>query len=377
MPTVALVLVLIVGFIILKVIGVDYFQTWLRNPALIIFVLVALLSLSWSVYFDASLYKIILFVFATVAGSYIAVAYDLKGVIKVVTWAAVVSIVLSILILIFIPNGIMQNVPYVGSWRLLFWHRNHTGDLMAYFNALFLFRVLSPAVKPLRVKIFDVAFYLLSLVLVFGARSATGIVVFGVLHFILLVGFAWLKWRHLLKPIHYYLFAAFLLIMGIVFFLNVGFFFGLLGRSANLTGRTPLWRDLIFNFWTQKPWLGYGYGALWMQRDFRYLMMERQGWSLFPVFFSDNGFIDILLNLGLAGFIPFAAMFFSCGYGSFRHAISSKNWEVFFLPLTLMYVLVGNLSYSFLLEVDQFVWILLIITVFATTRLSQGQNRTA
>jgi O-antigen ligase len=135
-----------------------------------------------------------------------------------------------------------------------------------------------------------------------------------------------------------------------------------------MTGRIPLWQDLLSNIWTQKPWLGYGYGALWMQESFRYLMMERQGWTLFPVFFADNGFLDILLNLGLAGFIPFAIMFVSRWFQSMYYAISSKQRSVFFLPLTFTYVFVGNLAYSFLLEVDQFVWTILIIAVFLTSQ---------
>jgi len=82
----------------------------------------------------------------------------------------------------------MSDYPYTGSWRGLFWHRNHTGDLMAYFSAVFMFRLLNPSEKPIRIRIFEVVFYLLSLALVFGSRSATGIIVFGICILLYLFG---------------------------------------------------------------------------------------------------------------------------------------------------------------------------------------------
>jgi O-antigen ligase len=366
-PSIVIAFLLVVAFIKIKGIVGTYFDIWKKNPFLLFFLAISVLSLIWSVYFPATLYKLLFLLFASAVGSYISIRFGLKGSIEVLTWAAVLGVTLSLLAIVFLPNATMYNPPYTGSWRGIFWHRNHMGDIMAYFNAIFLFRLVNFSGRPLRAKIFEIVYYFLSLVLVFGSRSATGIIVLFALHSFVVLCYAWLKWHPRLKSRHYYLITGVLATAAIIVFTNLGFFFGLLGRSANMTGRVPLWQDLLSNIWTQKPWLGYGYGALWMQQSFRYLMMERQNWNLFPVFFADNGFLDILLNLGLVGFIPFALLLISRWIQSIYIAITSKHWIDIFLPLTFTYVFVGNLAYSFLLEVDQFVWTLFIIAVFLTS----------
>ena len=131
-----------------------------------------------------------------------------------------------------------------------------------------------------------------------------------------------------------------------------------------MTGRVPLWQDLFSTFYLQKPILGYGYGALWMQKSFRILMQIRHQWSI-QVYFADNGFFDILLNMGLVGLLAVPEHLSSrlvCG--AFKQAITYKSWIYFFPFLTFLYIFIGNLTYSFLLEVDQFVWMLLVIMVF-------------
>jgi len=244
------------------------------------------------------------------------------------------------------------------------------GNITAFFNMIFLIKLLFDSVQ-LRKKIIYFMFYVLSAVLVFGSHSATGVIIFLVLNFATILGFFWLRWYSRIKLWHYYFAGAFMLIAAIILITNIGFFFGLLGRSANMTGRIPLWQDLFLNIWSRRPILGYGYGALWMQESFRELMKNSQGWTLFPVFFADNGFLDILLNLGLLGFLPFLAMFGAYGVRSFQKVVATRSWRDMVPLLSFIYFLVGNIAYSFFLEVDQFVWMVLIILVFATTKLEQ------
>jgi O-antigen ligase len=140
----------------------------------------------------------------------------------------------------------------------------------------------------------------------------------------------------------------------------------MLGRSASMTGRIPLWEDLFNRVYLQEPLLGYGYGALWMQKSFRIAMQIHHGWA-YQVYFADNGFFDILLNTGLVGLLLFLGVYLPMGIRAFQLAIHRKTWTHFLPFLTFLYILIGNLTYSFLLEVDQFVWILLVIMVFLTT----------
>ena len=345
----------------------EYFNTWKNNKLLILFLFYALTSLLWTVYPPATLYKFFFLFFSTIAGSYIAIRYKIRGVLNVLVWAGAIFSILSVLVIMNIPLiGIMQNQPFVGSWVGIFWHRNHTGNIFAFFSIIFLLRFISDQNLTRNQKTIFALLYLLSALMVFGSRSATGVIVFLFLHFVLGLIVIWLKFYDRFRPWHYYAICILLITGFIVFITNTAFFFGLLGRSANMTGRIPLWEDLAQNFFLQKPLLGYGYGALWMQKSFRILMQLRHGWP-YQVYFADNGFFDILLNTGLLGFLLFMAVYVPLGIRSFKAAVNTKSW-IWFLPvLTFLYIFIGNLTYSFMLEVDQFVWMLLVIMVFLTT----------
>lgn len=344
-----------------------YFSAWTQNKLLALFLIYALLTLFWTVYYPATLYKLIFLSFSTIAGSYIAVRYGFRGVLDVISWVGAICGILSILVVLNYPFvGVMQTPIFLGSWVGIFWHRNHAGNIFAFFSMVFLLRLLLDDKLTRNRRIVIALFYLLSAMMVFGSRSATGIIVFLFLHFTVGLTFLWLKCHERMKRWHYYAAAALLLVGFLVFITNTGFFFGLLGRSATMTGRVPLWQDLFNNFYLQKPLFGYGYGAFWMLKIFRKILQIRQGWAT-QIYFADNGFLDILINTGLVGFLLFLSVYIPMGVRSFLQGIHSKDWIHFFPFLTFLYIFIGNLTYSFLLEVDQFVWMLLVLMVFLTT----------
>jgi O-antigen ligase len=263
------------------------------------------------------------------------------------------------------PLGIMRNEPFVGSWVGLFWHRNHTGSIFSFFSTLFLMRFLWDIESGTLSRSLFVLFYLLSVLFVVMSRSAAGIIVFLYLHLLIFIVSIWLKFNDRIKKWQYYIVAAVLLLGALIFIFNTEYFFGLLGRSSTMTGRVPLWQDLWSTVFAEKPVLGYGYGALWMQESFRHLMQSRHNWK-YEVFFADNGFFDVLLNLGLVGFMLFMGFYLDLGVESLKNLIKEKSWLLAIPLLALNYVFIGNLAYSFILEVDQFVWVLLIIWGFTT-----------
>ena len=54
-------------------------SAWKKQIFLILFLLFSVCSLVWSVYLEASLYKISVFLFASLMGVYLAVRYDVRG----------------------------------------------------------------------------------------------------------------------------------------------------------------------------------------------------------------------------------------------------------------------------------------------------------
>ncbi len=365
----AWMLVLVGAFFVLRTRDLlsSFLAAWKRNRFLIIFLAFAVVSVVWSIYVPATIYKFLLLMFSALAASYIGVRYTRYGILDLLSWIGGVFAVLSILVVVYFPFvGIMQNQTFFGSWTGIFWHRNHTGNLFAFFNSIFLFRLLFDDRARTSGKVILFAFYILTAAMVFGSRSATGVIVFLFLHFVVALTAFWLKFNTSIKAWHYYAFAIVLIAGFLVFVTNLGFFFGLLGRSASMTGRVPLWQDLFSRVYLERPILGYGYGALWSLKSFRLEMQFQNNWS-HQIYFADNGFFDILLNLGLVGFLLFLAVYISLGVRGFKQAVVTKSWIDFLPLLTFLYILIGNLTYSFLLEVDQFVWMLLVLMVFVTT----------
>jgi exopolysaccharide production protein ExoQ len=77
---------------------------------------------------------------------------------------------------------------------------------------------------------------------------------------------------------------------------------GLFGRSSDITGRTELW-SWVVKMIASRPWLGFGFSGFWKGGSSESAFLEKAiGWS--PMY-SHNGYLEILLSLGLAGFLLF------------------------------------------------------------------------
>jgi exopolysaccharide production protein ExoQ len=365
----ACLIIVVVVFVQLKLLSLwpAYLSLWKKQIILIIFAIYSLCSLAWTVFLKASLYELALFLYASVVGVYLVVRYDKHEGLKIIQGIGVFCVIASFALLFtFPPLARLDNI-YEGAWRGIFWHRNHMGSLMAFFSSVFLLMVfLSLPQKNISQKkqfFNNVLCFILAAILVFGSRSATGIILFFVLNVFVILAYLWLSIRQRLTNRHYLAFAIFIGVSAIILLLNMNFIFGLLGRDSTLTGRTKIWTDLISRVWVVHPIFGYGFGALWNQEAFRIAMQTRHGWS-FQVFFSDNGYLDFLLNLGVTGLLIFLMFFVKTGIQVVKNFFEKATLPSLFPLLIFIYVLVANISYSFFLEVDQFVWMLLIMAAF-------------
>jgi len=94
------------------------------------------------------------------------------------------------------------------------------------------------------------------------------------------------------------LFLAGLVVCFVLFGMDTGTFTELLGRSKDLTGRTDLWRS-VGSMILARPLLGYGFSGFWSGASIESYAVENfVGWS--PTY-SHNGYLEILLNLGVVG----------------------------------------------------------------------------
>ena len=113
--------------------------------------------------------------------------------------------------------------------------------------------------------------------------------------------------------------------------------FPLIGRDSSLTGRVPLWEE-CFKMIVQRPLLGYGYSSFWNadSRDVQYLW-QVIGWDA-PN--AHDGYIDILLQLGIVGLILYMGMWASILTRAVRHArngtLPEAVWMLLFMTVNIL-----------------------------------------
>ena len=77
----------------------------------------------------------------------------------------------------------------------------------------------------------------------------------------------------------------------------------LMGRddstAQSLTGRIPVWHECL-SFIGRRPFIGYGYNAFWTERHI-YEISDRSDWGVAGVPGALNGYLDIVLGVGLIG----------------------------------------------------------------------------
>jgi O-antigen ligase len=342
-----------------------YLEMWRINWLLALFVGLAFLSILWSVAPVSTVFRALELLFATVLAAYFGMRILPEKMMEILFWFGAVLFIVSIgLAYGAPPTGTMYWEPFHGAWRGAFWHRNHLASIAALLNAIYLCRILIAIQTRDRNGWLDGFFYLISLVILIYARSATGYIILIVLNAFVLCAWVWLKIQDRLKKWHYLILLVAGILAAILVLSNLGFVFGLFNRSSTMTGRLPLW-DYLFSVAIQNFWAGHGFGALWTLDAFREQAMHLSSWSA-PPLIADNGFLDIFLHLGIIGVFILLAVLILFAVRAVRSALAQKSIPGFFPLLILVYALFANISFSLFAETEVFVWFLIVASLFMT-----------
>ena len=349
-----------------------YKAKWRINFFILGFVLLCLLSLAWTVHLIGTIYHVLILIFTTFLASFLGVYFTSRKFLTILFWFASVTVLASWLLLLFFPNAAIMGDPHAGSWRGVFWHKNFTGSLMAFGTIIFLlYGFTATRHNTGRITVCVIG-YLLSLVYTVFSKSAAGVAIWFGLSMAAVILFIWSKIRVRLTRPHYILIAALVLAIGLLAILNLDFVFGLVNRESTLTGRLPLWNYLI-SIASQRPILGRGFGAVWVVEEFQLQTTLAQGWS-FAITNGHNGFIDILLGLGIVGFLSVLVIYFITLYRTGKYFINESKFENSLPFLVIIYFLLSNLTISFFLEFESFHWILLVTALFLATPATKREN---
>ncbi|CAN7320968.1 O-antigen ligase family protein [Rhizobium sp. LjRoot30] len=224
--------------------------------------------------------------------------------------AILIVLAINVLVVFFLPQTGIAGFPTDGAWRGLFTQKNVLGRIALIGVLIGLFRVFSPGRRK---RTENLVLLCSSVVVIIGTRSATAVAVLiialGLLTLVLIL-------RHARVGIGVATFGVGLggLLAASVALLTFDEMAAAIGRNATLSGRLPLWDELL-RIGGKAPLLGKGYGAFWSpENEDVILLWSRLGWM--PVQ-AHNGYIEIFLQLGAVGLVLVVLMLVSLGCSSF------------------------------------------------------------
>jgi O-antigen ligase len=136
---------------------------------------------------------------------------------------------------------------------------------------------------------------------------------------------------------------------------NLAGFTGMLGRDETLTGRTELWAALLPEV-DRNPVLGHGYASFWTT-DRRVLYGLPSG---------HNGYLDILLEMGVVGLAFYCVWLLSCLRQLHRALAEEYDWASLGICLLLMAV-ACNISESALTTLSEHTTAVLALVSFTVS----------
>ncbi|MBO0348028.1 O-antigen ligase family protein [Phormidium pseudopriestleyi FRX01] len=348
--------------------------TLVKNSFLWSFVLILLLSTSWSETPDYTLRTALVFGLITLVSAYIGKQYSFEKLDKILRWSLALNAILSAYYALAVPSIGINTTK--NSWQGINSHANPFAALMALSSALWLFEAFS---NPKR-RWLSVGLTLFSLYALNSAESAGAKVNFLGLTCILLAA-------RFLNRLNFR-WAMFVIVIFLVFGIGLSIVVTEnleaivvdgLGKDLTLTGRTPLWEYLIKEKIALRPWLGYGFHGFWQPwrgsdnpaanaLDGKLWMPSGDGFWTPP--HAHNGFMEIILEVGWVGFAIFALSFITTLVGAVRCLVQKDSGYKAIdsiLPMILfLYVIFPNLTISRLTEPTE-IWCFYVIIAVGTS----------
>lgn len=281
----------------------DTIRAALRQPFLIVLLMICAASTLWSIAPDQTFRRVIGLGFTCLGGIMLAVRYPWPKLAEVLAASFAILAVIALVVSVAVPSvGVMHEL-FPGAWRGVWPDKNALGGNMAIG---FVIMAGAAALNPRRALLWG-GFAVLALFLVLMSSSKTSLVAlllgFGGLMFVAIgrrhaalgVGAVWLAVLAVVMVLGVFLFAADL-------------FFEILGKDATLTGRTKIW-DAALRQIALRPWTGYGYGVVWDVKD----KWAPLAWIVkqagFTPIHAHSAWFEQWLGMGMPGLVAFALMF--------------------------------------------------------------------
>ena len=342
-----------------------------KDIPLVLLLLLANFSIIWTYINLNNISSLRGLLLSTLFGVYLAARFSIKDQARLLAGVFAIVILSSIFVALFVPGyGTHGEASNLTGWTGILAHKNHLGARMAWSASIFLSLSLSISKKHLN-RLALWAGFALSVLLVFLAGSAGGIInLVGVISIVPLSKF----FKKTYYKLQVLLIVSTILIIGGIFTLivaNLETIAELLGKDLTFSGRLPMWSNLS-SYIAQKPLLGYGFNGFW---DAKYGQFFRARWAWADVPHSHNGFIELLLALGLIGFLLFTISFLFVFLRSFKQAHIAKTLEDI-VPMQFIFTfLIANMSESELLIANNIYWVIYVAMSLSLARKDMQERK--
>jgi hypothetical protein len=340
----------------------------LRQPALIAFVVIAWLSMMWSVEPSTTLRRSLLFIGTIAVGWYIGDRFSPSNQTTLVALVGGVSLGFNILGFAFWNRLARSTTGHIGQWSGVYVNRNLLGAVMAYGVMALLFVVWSRRGErrwPLFIPLILMLFVLLM------TQSRTGPVALA--GSLLVAGaVAWFRrsGSSRISPVAgaYVTFAS-IGTIGLVIAWYWDEILSLLGRDSSLTLRRYIWQVDRW-FIEARLWLGYGFEAIWDHP--RAIEQAYHAIGRYP-YQAHNAYYEIWLSVGLLGLVFFVLFLGMSAWRAFLFAWTRRDVASLW-PLTfIVFAVIMNFSESMFVSTEA----TLALTVAAAVGVTEWSRRAA
>ena len=320
------------------------------NFILILFLMVPLLSVAWSVSPDATIRRGIALLGSSFFAIYLAFALPPERTLRILTTAYAVTAAASIAMVVVMPNyGTHQFGEYAGLWRGMFANKNQLGAASAMGTILL---ILCPKYS-LNERILGWLFLALGLLLLVMSESRTAWVAMAAVALIV-VPVRWISGRGLKTKFQAMIFAVLTIATAAGIIQFSGQILTFMGKDATLTGRTGVWEVAVERA-MERPMLGYGFRAYWTPENKRRLK-PTEDWSD-GIGHAHNTYIDLLVELGFLGVISFFFILCMLTLRIVRRLASKNDVLNLWAVACIVFILVRGFAESTILQHSDIHWI--------------------
>jgi exopolysaccharide production protein ExoQ len=341
---------------------------FLRLKALAALPLLAMASCLWSQAPVFSLHQGVILLGMTLFAIYFICEFTVQEQIQLLMVCGAMTAIASIVFAVFLPSyGLDHLGGHDNAWKGIFTAKNVCGQTMLLLltPALYLQTDTSTA------RLLKAGYIAVLGGVIIMSQAMTSWMFLGLL-FVCFVGFrlvASFKLIDLLTIVMAAAAAIALIVIGV--YSNYSLLLGLIGKDPTLTGRTELWAAVLVSI-LKHPALGYGYCAFWrgLDGESANTLLSIKNFLAQP----QNGFLDVLLQLGLSGFIVVAISFFAAIRDSVRSLYARRTPRVQWYVIIIMLTVLFNLVETYLATPVYIGWLLYLAACYGVNDVARRRQ---